>query len=330
YVTLAWIAPGFSQFLLVSRLGHKVADLSLEEWVESLKNTTLIPEPEYARPLLDQALDFLVRRAYSRLLDQAAIAPVKEWSVETLQSVMVDQKPDQAQILLRGQKILPLQSQSRFSSQYHIQFSVYDARGQWVEPDAYRQAIEQKGWGVALDGSVLERSLEWMARHPSQLKRLDSLWLSLSGNLLAEGGLLEFVYEHLAQSQVPLNKICFDFDEAVAREAPEVMAAFMEEFKEYGCRFSLSRPSLDLSGYALWKQLPLDFIRLDLSRIPQLLHEERQQAVLVGMAELVHLAGLELVASQVESRAGLDLLKTLGLDYAQGNGVEKPRQLSSL
>lgn len=330
YVTLAWVAPECNQFLLLSRLGHKVADLSLVELVDNLKSAALQPAPEYAAPLLDQVLQLLLRQAYGRLLERAAFSPTNTPLAEAIQPVDLDSPPDQENLLLRGQKILALQSQSRLSSQFHIQFSAYDARGQWIEPEVYRQAVEQKGWGVELDRWVLGRSLEWMARHPASLKRVDSLCLSLSGNSLGEEGILEFVYERLSQSEAPLDKLCFDFDESVAREAPEVLAAFMEEFKEYGCRFSLSCPSWDLSGYKLWSQLPLDFIRVDLRQLRHVQHDERQQALLSGLAELVHLAGLELVATQVESRTCLDLLKALGLDYAQGYGIEKPRQLSSL
>lgn len=328
-VTLAWIAPGFGQFLLVSRLGQKVADLGLREWVEQLRNNSLQPTPDYTRPLLDQALGFLVEKAYGRLLKQAVIVPVHKAAVEVVEP-LGEQPPDQAQLLLRAQKILPLHGQSRVASQYHIQFGVYDRRGQWLESEAYRQAIEPKGWSAALDRQVLERSLEWMDCHPGQVKRLDSLWLSLSGDLLREGRLLEFLYERLAHTRAPLDKICFDFDEAVARQEPDVMAAFMEEFREYGCRFALRCPGWDLAGHSLWRQLPLDFIRVDLGWIPQLVNSQRQQAVLAGLAEVAHLAGLELVGTGVESRACLELLKSLGLDYAQGSGIEKPRQLSSL
>jgi len=36
------------------------------------------------------------------------------------------------------------------------------------------------------------------------------------------------------------------------------------------------------------------------------------------------------IASQVESRGVLDLLRQLGVDYAQGFVIEKPRLLDSL
>lgn len=327
YVTLAWIGPGASQFLFVDRQGFKVGDWDTLELVQLLKDATLIPAPDYALPLVSQALDGMVRHVYGRLLQQAG-TPSRGQNMQP--DLPLARLPAVDQVLLRGQKILPLQSQSRFPAQYHIQFSIYDRRGHWIEPEAYRLALEQNGQGGALDRWVLGRLLEWMAAHPGQLKRIDSLGLSLSKDALNDEGLLEFVYEQLAQSEVPLDKICFDFDEAVALEAPMPLAAFMDELKEYGCRFSLSRPSWDLSGYGLWTQLPLDFIRIDMRQIAQRLQDERTQALLGGMVEMARLARLELVATQVESRASLELLKALRVQYVQGNGVEKPRQLGNL
>jgi len=49
-----------------------------------------------------------------------------------------------------------------------------------------------------------------------------------------------------------------------------------------------------------------------------------------SMVEMAHYMRREVIASQVESRDILDMLTELGVDYAQGFVVEKPRLLTSL
>ena len=49
-----------------------------------------------------------------------------------------------------------------------------------------------------------------------------------------------------------------------------------------------------------------------------------------SMVDMAHYMHREVIASQVESRDVLDMLRQLGVDYAQGFVIEKPRLLDSL
>jgi EAL domain-containing protein (putative c-di-GMP-specific phosphodiesterase class I) len=48
------------------------------------------------------------------------------------------------------------------------------------------------------------------------------------------------------------------------------------------------------------------------------------------MVDMAHFMGREVVATQVETREVLDKLTQLGVDYAQGFVIEKPKLLNSL
>jgi EAL domain-containing protein (putative c-di-GMP-specific phosphodiesterase class I) len=49
-----------------------------------------------------------------------------------------------------------------------------------------------------------------------------------------------------------------------------------------------------------------------------------------SMVDMAHYMKREVIASQVETREALEALRLLGVDYAQGYIIEKPRLLSSL
>ena len=78
------------------------------------------------------------------------------------------------------------------------------------------------------------------------------------------------------------------------------------------------------------RSLPVDLIKIDSAFTGQLAVNQTDQAMVRSMVDMAHYMEREVIASQVESREVLDMLRQLGVDYAQGFVVEKPRLLTSL
>ena len=74
----------------------------------------------------------------------------------------------------------------------------------------------------------------------------------------------------------------------------------------------------------------MDLIKIDNAFTGQLSTSETDRAMVRSMVDMAHYMKREVIASQVESRDVLDMLRQLGVDYAQGFVVEKPRLLDSL
>lgn len=108
------------------------------------------------------------------------------------------------------------------------------------------------------------------------------------------------------------------------------MAEFIEEMKELGCRFCLGNFGSGPTSYQYMRSLPVDLIKLDGAFVQQVANSETDHAMVRSMVEMAHYMKREVIASQVESREALEALRLLGVDYAQGYVIEKPRLLSSL
>ena len=78
------------------------------------------------------------------------------------------------------------------------------------------------------------------------------------------------------------------------------------------------------------RSLPVDLIKIDSAFTGQLTSSETDRAMVKSMVDMAHYMKREIIASQVDSREVLDMLRQLGVDYAQGFVVEKPRSLDSL
>ena len=78
------------------------------------------------------------------------------------------------------------------------------------------------------------------------------------------------------------------------------------------------------------RSLPVDMIKIDSAFTGQLSTSETDRAMVQSMVDMAHYMDREVIAAQVESRDVLDTLRQLGVDYAQGFVIEKPRSLDSL
>jgi EAL domain-containing protein (putative c-di-GMP-specific phosphodiesterase class I) len=78
------------------------------------------------------------------------------------------------------------------------------------------------------------------------------------------------------------------------------------------------------------RTLPVDMIKLDSAFTNQVDINDTDRAMVKSMVDMAHYMKREVIASQVESRDVLDQLRQLGVDYAQGFVIEKPRLLDSL
>jgi EAL domain-containing protein (putative c-di-GMP-specific phosphodiesterase class I) len=94
--------------------------------------------------------------------------------------------------------------------------------------------------------------------------------------------------------------------------------------KEMGCKFSLDDFGTGQSSYEYLKKLPVDYLKIDGVFIKDIVDNPADQAMVKSINEIGHFLGMKTVAEYVENQQILEVLKEIGVDYAQGFGVEKP------
>lgn len=238
--------------------------------------------------------------------------------------------PDEERMLLRCQKMIPLHSATRMAAQYEILISMYDDSGQLITGQDFVRMAERYDRMQAVDRWVVGHMLDWLRDKAPDPRHLGGVCINLSGYSLNDQSLLEFIYEKLSEKDAPIERLWFELTEASAINDLPAVSEFMMEMKELGCRFCLGNFGSGPSSYQFMRSLPVDLIKIDSAFTGQLAADQTDQAMVRSMVEMAHYMGREVIASQVESREVLDRLRQLGVDYAQGFVVEKPRLLTSL
>ncbi|WP_417530008.1 DUF1631 family protein [Marinobacter lipolyticus] len=237
---------------------------------------------------------------------------------------------DEERMLLRCQKIIPLHANTRMLSQYEVLISMYDDRGELITGSDFVRMAERYDRMQVVDRWVVGRMLDWLHDKAPDPDHLGGVCINLSGYSLNDQSLLEFIYDKLSQKEAPIERLWFEITEATAINDVNLLAEFMSEMKELGCRFCLGNFGSGPVSFQLMRSLPVDLIKLDSVFTNQVDINETDRAMVQSMVDMAHYMKREVIASQVESREVLDMLRHLGVDYAQGFVIEKPRLLDSL
>ncbi|HET7650256.1 MAG TPA: EAL domain-containing protein [Gammaproteobacteria bacterium] len=106
-------------------------------------------------------------------------------------------------------------------------------------------------------------------------------------------------------------------ESAVMEDVDQAVTAF-EHFRGLGLTLSIDDYGTGYSSMAQLKRLPLDELKIDRSFVMGLDRNDDDETIVRSTIELGHNMGLKVVGEGVESRAGLNVLRKLRCDVAQG------------
>ena len=152
----------------------------------------------------------------------------------------------------------------------------------------------------------------------------DTCTINLSGTSICDEHFLAFVKDQFALHQVSPHHICFEVTETSAITNLSQAAALIRDLKAIGCRFALDDFGSGMSSFAYLKHLPVDYLKIDGAFVKDMLDDPIDYAMVESINHIGHVMGIQTIAEFVESDAILDALRTIGVDFAQGYGIERP------
>ncbi|MDQ2695606.1 MAG: EAL domain-containing protein, partial [Pseudomonadota bacterium] len=228
------------------------------------------------------------------------------------------------------QEIAPLTPAAGRGCHGEILVRMRDAAGGLVPPGAFLAAAERYNLILRLDRWVVRNTLRWFAGHPQQLARLDICTINLSGQAFGDAPFLEFVADQFRQSAVPPAKFCFEITETAAVANFSKAQRFIQRLQEIGCCFALDDFGTGMSSFAYLKNLPANFLKIDGAFVRGVVEDAIDLALVKSINDIGHVMGMKTIAEFVENDAILEKLRAVGVDYAQGYGIARPRPLEEM
>ncbi|MBL1275913.1 MAG: DUF1631 family protein [Ectothiorhodospiraceae bacterium] len=249
---------------------------------------------------------------------------IMEWAAQ------IDRILEEDGLFLRCQSIVPVSEADHKKQHYEILLGVKSIDGTTITTPEFIEAAERYNRIKEVDRWVVKTALQWIADYGVNLGYADIFSINLSGISLNDENFLPYIIHQIKQSKVPVDMVCFEVTETAGIESLSDAAEFICEVKKTGCRFSLDDFGTGMSSYAYLKNLPVDFIKIDGIFVKDLVNNKSDYAVVKSICEIGHFMGMEVIAEYVENDQTLQVLRDIGVDYAQGFGIEKPHPLEEL
>lgn len=200
-------------------------------------------------------------------------------------------------------------------------------QGDLTPPGAFIPAAERYGMMAQLDRWVITHAFQTVGRlvrtHAAELE--DTVFtINLSGQSMGSGSTSRFIQEQVDRHDVDPARFCFEITETAAITNFSQARHLIQTLKEIGFRFALDDFGSGLSSFGYLKRLPVDFLKIDGQFVRDMVRDPVDRAVVKSIREFTTVLGIRTIAEYVEDRETLELLRDLGVDYAQGYFLGAP------
>ena len=121
--------------------------------------------------------------------------------------------------------------------------------------------------------------------------------------------------------------ICFEITETAAISNLSRAVEFIKEIKNEGCSFALDDFGTGLSSFSYLRTIPVDFLKIDGRFVHNMMLDSMDSAIVAAINFIGDVAGVKTIAEWVENNETKHKLQSIGVDYAQGYGIEHPKPL---
>jgi diguanylate cyclase (GGDEF)-like protein/PAS domain S-box-containing protein len=183
--------------------------------------------------------------------------------------------------------------------------------GELILPSAFLYTAERFGLARQLDRWVVSRAADLAAAG-------HQLAVNISSESLTDPGLPLYVEDALARAGAKPSDLVFELTERAAISSFAQAQAFIEHMAGLGCRFALDDFGAGFGCFYYLKHLPLDYLKIDGEFVRALPQSRTDQILVASVVELARGLGKQTIAEYVGDDATVELLRALGVDFAQG------------
>lgn len=189
-----------------------------------------------------------------------------------------------------------------------------------INPSVFLASLRRSGQMTRLDRFVITKAFAALASNPHL-----TVSINISGTLFNDPDYCSFVESMLDISDISPQRILFEITEDELISNFKTASVTISRLQELGCRFGLDDFGSGFSSLTYLKMLPINFLKIDGTFTRDLGTEPIQQAMIRAIHGIGSALGVSTVAEFVENEQELAFLKEIGINYAQGYLMEKPR-----
>jgi EAL domain-containing protein (putative c-di-GMP-specific phosphodiesterase class I) len=229
--------------------------------------------------------------------------------------------------LLYRQSIHPLQENGSEPPLCEIFIRMIDEDGRIATPAAFIPAAERYHLIASIDRWVVHVAFVTLACGTLSHGDTTRFAINLSGQSVGDEAFLDYVLAEIEATGIAPGRIFFEITETAAVGNLAKATHFIRVLKELGFRFVLDDFGSGLSSFAYLQNLQVDFLKIDGAFVRDMTDNTVQRALVESIHQIGKVMGIRTIAESVEDLPTLDILREIGVNYAQGYGLSLPEPL---
>jgi PAS domain S-box-containing protein len=212
-------------------------------------------------------------------------------------------------------------------TQHEVLLRMVSPEGELVLPQAFFGTARRAGLTTAIDQWVVRRAIRTIGEQ-AQVGRDVTFEVNLSSESLHDAGLLPIIERELATTGIDPGRVVLEVTEQIAIADPEGARLLAKNLRAIGCGFALDDFGTSFGSFRFLKDMPVDYLKIDGDLIVSLAESRTAQLVVKALVDVARGTGADTIAVFASDDRTLELLRELGVGYAQGHKVGRPRPIA--
>lgn len=228
------------------------------------------------------------------------------------------------QFFVHYQPIISLYNNS--INHYEALIRLHDSDGNYLSPRNIISVAESNRQIKNIDIRVLDivmRKLISFKCIPDDLM----ISINLSGTHFGDESLLQDICVLIDYYGVAPSHLVFEMTETAAVKDLRKASNFISKLNDLGCHFGLDDFGTGYASFSYLRALPVDYLKIDGTFVREIVNNPADQLFVKAIVEVARGLNVKTIAECVEDRETLEMLAILGVDFAQGYFIGRPKPL---
>jgi EAL domain-containing protein (putative c-di-GMP-specific phosphodiesterase class I) len=213
-------------------------------------------------------------------------------------------------------------------ARYEVLLRLRTADGSLIQPKEFFARAAQQRLMPNIDRWVVRTLLVWLTNNRKLWARVPCVFsVNLSAQSITDDRFVSFVEACVLKSGLPPQALCFDITERFAATGSISVSESMKRLEALGCEVALDDFGANSPAYGYLRSIPAHYFKIDSSLVGAAPTDRVARAMISAIVRMAGDLGVQTVAESVESDLELQAVRSLGVDYAQGYLLGKPKSL---
>ena len=212
---------------------------------------------------------------------------------------------------------------------YEVLLRLRTANGELLEPSAFLGTAADRHLMPAIDRWVLRTLLVWLVNNRKLWTRVPVVFsINVAPQSMTDANFVSYVESCVIKSGVPPQALCFEIKERFASSGNISVAESMNRLEALGCEVALDDFGGHAPSYGYLRTVPAHYFKIDSALVEAAPTDRVARAMISAIVRMAGDLGIQTVAESVELDTELQAVRSLGVDYAQGFLLGRPKSIT--